>query len=638
MTTCTKWGAPPASSMVDGGVQFMQTNAQGWANQAANLASALAGYGASPINFTPPSFPSLHFESFIKPGRPGAWREPPLTSGAPPSKVTLTTTEFFKPTGPGVAPDSVEVNMPTMGNLIGDTLVPPRRLPIMLIPDQPVYYKEPLPEVPTLRELNLPEEPTITLEDFGIERPDFESMLPPTINNNYYADVDTRRAQALVELRDSDLDGAAVRARWNEMILGGTGLPVPIEQALFERGIGRETQSSQQAVNQAHQEWAARGFSLPGSTLLARVSEARNTNRAARAQINRELTIQYHEKEIENLRFAVQQGVALEGQWTAQFTQTYDLARQTADGFYRVAVAVLESQISYLRAQIDVYQADIQAFRDRIQIELAKLEVYRAQLEGQRLINELNKMDVDIYLGQLQAVKTAADVYQAEISGFRAAVDAEVAKIQGFRASVDAYSALLQTDRITADVYTAKVSGEEAKVRVYTSEVQAFAERVRAYSAEVQAESSRVDAVTRIDEARVRQYVAETDAWRSQVQTDIERIRAAVNIFEAETGRYSAELSAESARVQGESRNVEIAANRTNAQAAAALKQADQQIEQMRHITSLAVASLEGAARTYSQLAASALSAVNLSASVSHGHSTSNSTSCQTSYSYSGEI
>jgi hypothetical protein len=809
----------PVSPLVDTGVAFMQTNAQTWANEAVGLAQALEDFSVTPLAFTPPTFPALHFESFVKPGLPGEYTEPKaLADSKAPNKVTLTAAEFVSPgklddppksdyvlsnvtfnppTEPqdvpppnyeltatpfvkppdhdpapianyalidpvfnapykeyGVSPEKPNIDGIPSPVLIGDTLTRPTPVTPDFSGAKPVYSGGPMPPAPTLRDLDLPDKPTITLEDFDIERPDFEALLPPYLENNYYADVDTRRVQALTELRSSDVDGQAVRARWNEMILGGTGLPIPIEQALFDRGIWREDMVSQQAINQAHQEWAARGFTLPGSTLLARVSEVRNTNRMARAGTNRELTIQYHEKEIENMRFAVQQGVALESQWTAQFTQTYDLAKQTADGYYRVAVAVLEAQVSYLRARIDIYQADIQAFRDRVQIELAKLEVYRGELEAQRLIGELNKLDVDIYNGRIQGVLAAVSVFRAEIEAFRAGIEVETAKVQIYRAEVDAYRALLETDRTQVDIFTARINAEdskvrlftaevqafaekiraytaevnaesakvdaevrideakvrlfaaevqafgekiraytaqiqaesarvdaetrideaksrqyvaeiqaygegvraytarvqaesarvdantridEAKVRTFTAEVQAFAERVRAYSAEVQAESSRVDAVTRIDEAKVRQYVAESEGWATQMRVDIERIRAALGVFEAETGRYNAELSAESARVQGESRNTEIAANRTNAEVAAALKRADQQLEQMRHITSLAVTSLEGAARTYSQLTGAALSAVNLSAGISQGFTSSESKSCSLSYNYSGD-
>jgi chromosome segregation ATPase len=624
--------ATNAGGFISQGMEFMRLNAQTWANDSAKLASEMADFSIRPLTFRDPQFGNLTFTAFAKPGLPTNYSQPALSNASIPTAPGITVINSQFPTLTAVAPTPPLISIPLPPSLPARTAP---TAPKVVIPEIPVYEGEPLPTVPTLRDLQLPEEPDIRLEDFNIVRPDFDALMPSGhLDNNYYADVDTRRAQALTELRTSDLDGQAVRARWGEMILGGTGLPIPIEQALFDRALQREEMSAQQAVNQAHQEWAARGFSLPGSTLLARVSEAHNANRAARAQINREVTIQYHNQEIENLRFAVQQGVALEAQWASQFSQAYELARQTADGFYRVAVAVLESRIARLRAALEIYQADIQAFRDRIQIELSKLEVFRSRLEAQRLIGDLNKLDVDIYVAQLQGVLAGVEVFKARVEGANAQIRAEVSKVDVFRGQVDGFRGLLESDKLQVDIFTSRTNAEEAKVRTYTAEVQGYAERVRAFSAEVQSESSRMDSLTRFSESKVREYATRVDAWRTQVGIDIERIRAAVAVFEAETGRYNAELGAETARVEGESRNTEIAAARINASVAATLKQADQQIEQLRHSSSLALQALDGAARTYGQLAAAALSAVNLSASIGNSYSGSESVSCATGYNY----
>jgi hypothetical protein len=613
---------PPASRFVDDGVTFMTDNAQTWANAAVGLANSVATYQVSPLAFEAPTFSELNFDPalFQPPEVPPEYDSPDREAGMQPDRIALTYPTFrdIAPPDDGFLPDSPNVNIPAAPTL------PVRAEPVspgISMPTVPVYEGEELPRVPELRDLNLPTEPEINLAIFDVERPDFEALLPTMLENRFYEDVDARRVTSLVEYRNSDLDGAAVRARWNEMILGGTGLPIEIEQALFDRGIAREDTASQQAVVQAQEEWAARGFTLPGSTVLARVSEARNNNRMARAGTNRELTIQYHEKEIENMRFAVQQGVALEGQFFDQFSRVYDTSRQVTEGFYDVARAMVEAQLSYIRTQVEIYQADIQAYRDLLAAELAKLEIFRAQLEAQRLIGEINKLDVDLYTAQLQGVLAGVEIFKAQIDAFNAEVRGELGKVELFRGQVDAFRGLIETDKLQVDVFNSRVNAEKTKADVFSAEVSAFAERVRAYAAEVQAESSRTDATTRIEEGRVRNYSAQVEAWRAETTVDIENIRAAVNVFQAETQRYNALITAEEARVRGESRNIELAANRTNAEVAAALKSADQQLEQMRHLTSLGLEALNSAARTFSQLTASALSAVNLSAGISHGFS-----------------
>lgn len=639
-THCPRYGSSALIyDSIRDGADFMMHNAKGWADNAAGLASALQSFTVDKVEYDIDDvLSSIVIGPFVYPERPAPYAEPPLSNANQPPLPALypVDTSGLSVPLPSDPPALPNVSIPSAPTL--NELGPLPVSPLITIPDSPVYDGPALPLVPTLQELDIPDAPTIEFTEYDVERPDFDALIPPLFENRYYEDVDAQKLAALNEFDTRNSDGAAVRARWSDMLLGGTGLPVPIEQALFDRAVMREELSSLQAVNQAEQEWAAKGFALPGSTLLARVSEIHNANRAARAQINREITVQYHTQEIENLRFAVQQGVTLEGQAFDQYIRVYDTSRQVVEGFYTVARSLLDAQIAVLQAHISTYQADIQAARDRIQIELAKLEVYRGQLEAQRLIGDINKLEVDIYQAQLQGILAAVEVFKAEIEGVNSQIRGELAKVEVFKAQLDAYTTGIEVNKSQVDLYKARIDAESSKTNLYEAEVRGFVATINAYSARIQAESTKVNAGLQVNDSLLKQYQTQIEAWRTTMQVDFERIKSAIAVLEANVDVYKSDIVAETSRVQADTTAAGFSVQVVQANLAAKLKQADQDIEQMRHATSLAVASLEGAARTYSQLSASALSAVNLSTGLSHSTGNSNSSSCSTSYNYSGEI
>lgn len=533
----------------------------------------------------------------------------------------------------GDAPNAPPIQIPppptvTLPNLpdtpadIGDTEIP-------------IYEGGALPEVPTLYELELPTAPDINIDDLVVERPVF---IPPSALQDMYR-------QDLVDFQDilwTEIDANVsatgvtdMHARLQAMLAGGTGLPANIEQALFDRAIGREEVSSIQAVAQAEGEWASKGFTLPGSTLLARVQEIRQANRIERGRINRELSIQFHNQEIENLRFSVQQGIALEGVLLEAHSRIYDIARQLANGHWDVLKGIYDSELDLFRLYLEIYRTDVEVFKEKLQIELTKLEVYRSQLEAQRLIGTLNQQLVDIYTAELQGVLAGVEVFKAQVDAANAQIRAELSKIEVFKAEIDAYTATLQGEKIKADIYDSRLGAEESKARIYTAQVDAYGSRINAYRAEVEAESAKIEAKTDLAEAETRLYSEQVSAWRAGIQADTANLQAFVEVYRANLGKYNALLNSEQYRVTGEARNFELEIEKERARVSSLLKQADQAIEQLKHISSLGLAATETAAKVNSQLAASAMSAINVSAGMQSSNSAvgTDSRSCSTNYS-----
>lgn len=501
--------------------------------------------------------------------------------------------------------------------------------------DIPTYSGPPLPDVPTLEQLNLPDEPDINLGDLDVDRPDF--IYPNALQDTYRYDFQDFRSLIWTGV-DAEVDATGVtdmHARLQAMLAGGTGLPANIEQALFDRAIGREEVSSEQAVAQAEQEWAAKGFDLPGSSLLARVQEIRQANRIERGRVNRELSIQFHTQEIENLRFSVQQAIGLEGTLLEAHSRIYDIARQLADGHWEVVRGIYDSAVNLFRLQLEIYRTDVEVFKEKLEIELAKLQVYRSQLEAQRLITDINKNIVDIYTAELQGVLASVDIFRAEVEAANAQIRAELGKIEIFKGRIDAYTATIAGERVKYDIYGAQVDAEQAKASIYATQVDAYGKRIDAYRTEVSAESTKVDANLRVQESQTRIYSEQVDAWRTGIDADIRNLEALVEVHRANLQKYTALLSAEQYRVTGEARNFELEIERERAKVASELKIGDQRIEQLKHISQMSLSATEIASKVNSQLAASAMAAIDVGArlTASNQLSASDDRSCRTNYS-----
>lgn len=630
---------PPASQEVSTQFSWFIDQATDFTNEARGFVSDLENFTITPVAINEITFDeNLTFTPFEKPVAP---------TFVPPT-IALTN----KPERPGVvepsfgALDSVEKpdlgipNAPNVGTITAPDLTPitfDGAAPVLGDVDIPTPGTYTLPDVPTLESLNLPEAPDVDLEAFTLERPEFNDPSAYLYTNDYVKNAGDSRAEIFTQvdaafeaaqtehnLRNADGDKALNRL--GIMLDGGSGLPPAIEQALFDRGISREEISSQQAVVQSYDEWAARGFSLPGATLLARVREARQANRDNRGQINRELTIRFYEQEIENLRFVVQQGIALQGQVFGQYLQMHEAGRAMADRAFDVARAIFDARLDIFRVNLEIYQADIQAFRERLQAELARLEVFRAQLQAEQVRGEINEQRVRIYVAQLQAVDTQVQVFRSQVEAANSQIAAQSAKVELFKGRIDAYKTSLEGEKVKADIFDVRVRAEQSKVSIYEAQVRGYAEALRAYDTEARVEIAKIDARNRDNDTRTNRYQTEVQAWATGITTQIENLQSLTQVFQAEISKYNAELGAESSRLQGEARNQELVLEGERAKLAARLKVGDQRIEEMRHATSLGLETIRTAATTLSQLAASAMSAVSVSAGIT------NSLSSTTSY------
>lgn len=532
----------------------------------------------------------------------------PLTIEAAPVEPTALASppEFMIPAAPG------ELSAARPG------AAPVMTLPTL--PDAPVLVD---PDAPLLVEVTLPDVPDVTITTFDEIAPIFDAPVPSEhLEFNEQAYVSSLLDQT--------------KAQVAAMMSGEYYLPEAVARALWDRAVSRDDASALKLEQGAREQFSTRGFDQPNGILAGQLFEVRQANRGKRSELNREVYIQEETVAVENLKFAVQQGIQLETTMLqAHLTiegRRFDLAVKIKD----VAVAVFNARVTQYNAVVSAYNARIEAYKAYLDGLRAEVDIYRAQVDAAKVKGEINEQRVRAYAEQIRAQLARAEMYRAQIEGFKATVDAERAKIEGFSAEVDAYRGVVDAYGTEWNAYKTRLEGEAEKgkmyetlARVYGSRVEVFQTKAQVRIAEHQANQQANDALLRQHEAQIKSVLARLETVRAVIAGQTAQNEASARMYEADA-------RIESTAVDADSRAFDAQTKRSETAVTLALRDAEMQLSQLSTRTGLLLRAMESGSQASSQLASSAFSAMNFSAGVSSSQSRNK--ACSTSFNYSGEI
>lgn len=475
---------------------------------------------------------------------------------------------------------------------------------------------------PTLRPINLPPAPVIDTSDIVFEgvRPKFDAT-PPDPGDFTFAPAEYQ-AQILDE----------TKAKILEIFAGGTGLPPAVENALFERAREREVELGDREVEQARDDWGARGWKYPPGMLNAATQRARKQASDKISQLNREQFIESWRLQLDMLKTALASAMALEEVSVRVFTSAEELRLQAAKMKVDIALQVFNAFVSRFQAEAQLYAIDAQVFNQKFQAAMAKLQLYSEQLRAASLIGELNKQDVEIFAQRLGALQVNADIYRAKVEGFKALYDAINAKVAIFRAQLDSNNTL--------------VSGYEADVRAFVGQVEAASQRDQRFKIRADIHATNTDAwrtmfdklvaeqntAFKAAELRRDTFAANTDRVRAFVEGEQGRINAIRDKYAALASEIGAKSDVEKARYTLMLSLAQAKIARYESAAQILLKNGEINIQSGLTAESLSLRAHETATNTAAQLAAGYTSAANVSAHIS------DSSASGISYNFSGEL
>lgn len=611
----------PAIIMASGGYDTFMSLAPRTFQQALEYADNLEELVIEPVQWTA----SFNFDGqltpFVRPPKPtidaGSFAfNLPAEPGEPPVFVPGDVSASPAPTFTSADPSLMMVPPPSRPSVAAPAA--PSDDFTVTMPDAPDYR---LPDLPTFEQLNLPSAPDVDFAEFEGERPDF---VEPPLNENWAWDPTPYTS----DLRDR------IIAKVDYMMDGGLGLE-PIEAILFQRGRARIDIEVRRNIDTRTAEFSSRGFSEPNGILGQAIDEILQGGLDAKAELNSQITVESYKELVQNVRFAVQQGIAMEQIAVNLHIQEQQLALQAAQYLRDTSIALLNARITVFNARLQAYQTDAQVMGERIRAELGKVELFRAQIEGERARGEINEQRVRIYAEQVRSIGVMADFYKTQVETVKVEADVERTRIERFRGLVDAYSARWRAYGEEVGAYKAQMEAENIKATVHKNLVDAYATKVTAWGA---AEGNKIAR----ERLRIDQSGQQVQIWRGRldkmlalVEGEKARIGGVAQRADALARIYTAEAGVETAASAATDRSFQLGLEAENARVQSAMRSAEIRIQENIQLTNMMIEVHKTTAQVLSQLAASAMSAMNFSASVSS--SSSQSRSCSSSVAWSGE-
>lgn len=481
------------------------------------------------------------------------------------------------------------------------------------IPDAPVLD---LPELQELIKLDIPLFVFPELPDFDGIPPNLDSITVPNVF------IDWKEPKYESELL-GDLQ-AKVKLWMNE---GGTGLPAAIEDALFNRARRRESRETERAVQEAMSDWSSRNYSMPPGMLVKQIAAIREQGQLKASELNRDILIEASKWEIENLRFMVEQGIALE-------QLTSNLFAAVVNRLFEVAKFNAESQINVFNAQVALFNAQNSAFetlsnvyKTKLEGALAKLTAYKTAVDAQVALGQINEQYVQVFKAKIEAVLSNVELYKALVQGASARADVIKNQFDAYRTEVQAFGEQINAEKIKVDAYEAQVRGETSKIGMFEAQSRAYASTVQAIQSKADVKSKAIQ--LRMEAARtwISKYSADVDGYKAGLQASLSEVQSNTAAFGAQVEAWKANAGVDISHSEMQSRYADMNTRTNIAFAEMQIKQYEFKMQKAIQEAQIALESAKALGQYSSQLAAGAMSAAHISASISGSGSSNTSNS-----------
>ena len=481
------------------------------------------------------------------------------------------------------------------------------------IPDAPVLD---MPEMDELKQIEIP------VFEFP-ELPDFDGV-PPSISEITVPNVfiDWKEPEYKSEVLD-ELSHYIKKG----IVEGGIGLPAPIEDALFNRARTRESRETSRAVQEAMNDWSTRNFSMPPGMLVKQVATIREQGQLRAGELNRDILIEATKMEIEQIRFLVQQGMSLE-------QITTNIFNNVTNRLFEIARFNAESQISVFNAQIAFFNAQNEAFgiltglyKTKLDGAIAKLTAYKTAVDAQVAVGQINEQYVQVYRAKMDAVLSNVEVYKALVQGASVRSDVIKSQFDAFRADVQAYSEQINAEKVKVDAYEAQIRGETSKAGLFDAQARAYASTIQGVQAKANVKGQQIQLKMEAARVWIGKYQADLEAYKAELQANLSEVQQNTAAFGAEVEAWRATAGMEVSQAEMQSRYADMNTRTNIAYAEMQLKEYETKMQKAIQEANIALESAKAMGQYTAQLAAGAMSAAHVSASISGSGSASTSRS-----------
>jgi hypothetical protein len=513
---------------------------------------------------TPPPLPQINTEFPSDPSEFTAQFTPsslqplnvppnPFTEPSPPTLLSIPTPTLTA-TAPGSAPALVEPSYPSAPTFAAPVLGPRVNFPL-----------------PTLREPDLSAVDGI-LAGLLAGRP--EEPLGMTVPEDQFLDTFNSLRNSLGGELEEVLP---VRAVLLDLLSSGSlGFSSEVATLLRDRAFSAEDRQVYQAEQEVMTEWLARGFTLPGGPLEAKLAAVRTASRDKKAALNRDLWLEEAKLEIENLRFAVQQGIQYQDMLWKNKLQLWGLCGDLANKFVDIQIKVLETTVALYNARLSAWKTEADVTNTYItallQSELAKLDITKAEVDIARLFNDVDRQNVEIYKAELEGVASQVNIYRAQIDAANSILQGQALRIEAFAKSVQAYAAQVQAYEAEWRGYSAQVQASGQHVEYFKGLLQAESIKADIYGRQVDVEKTRLSSDIEMEKinqethrlalqaytTKIDVYGKQVDAASTKINADVTLAKLPFDVYESSVRGFTARVGAYSAEAQARAADARI--------------------------------------------------------------------------------
>jgi hypothetical protein len=592
----------PASGIVGGVLARSGILASDAQAQALATIATLAAYGSNIGQVAAPSIPLGSVTVAPAGAPPTSSTLTPNFPGAPQAPLLSDTPLLSLPEPPAYnVPDLtiIDIALPDPFTALLPTAPELAAVPLALEPDFT------LPAAPTLFSLALPEVPTITLPLFTAspgEAPDAP---------------DARFAYAEVQYQSALLSSMTERLASMSGDMHDTGLTEDVEQAIWERAAEREALLTHRAAGEALRLMKMRGFAMPEAAMVRTVQQALQGGLRRTASLRRDILIKQAQLRQQNFKFATDTMVALQARLLDQANAAQARALESAKAMVNTEIQLFNAKVALYNASVSAFSTSAQVFRSRLEGALASIEIYKAQLSGQEAIGEINVQKAIIYKEQIAGVSLIAGVYKTRVDAARQVAESNKVIVEGYRARVSALESAVLAKSTEYDMYSARIKGQAAKVAIFAGQNRAFSSRVQAFEGLTRAKIGAQDLrFKQANEFPLELYKSQMDAYRIGAEAAVDKLRSTATLFDGQVRAFATQEGAKVANVEAQVRVASANAQASVAQAELMIEAARSNLQLSDKAAQSVQANMRTAGQLGGQLAAAAIAAQHVHASI----------------------
>lgn len=497
-----------------------------------------------------------------------------------------------------ISPTYTDIASPTIGDIASPVTPVISRQPI---PAEPEY---PNPVAPVISDLVVREIPKLHIPGFEdtLEIIEENLAVPDSFNweaSPYNSEIwDTFLQKVLKGLND-----------------GGTGLSPEVEQAIYDRAIYRQQLENDKAVRTTENYFSAKGFTLPPGAVARRVQEISIEVLRANTDLNEKIAISQAELAQKNehfyLEMARQGEIILREFFSSQENRLLEAAKVTVS----LGIEVFKSYLSKQGLKLEIYRTQLAVYVEKIKAVLAEVELYKAEVEAVVASSNVQRTQVELYTAQVGALEVLGKFYNTRLQAVEVAQRIENTKIELFKVETEVYSAKLAAEKNKVDIFSALNEAERTKAITFGEKVKARISELEVKKLQFDFQVQQLNAVVQSNTAELERYKSELSAFNTQVDSKAKEVGANVEAYKAEISAYIAENSAHDSYFSAKLKEADLALQEAKLNLDLQVATINTRNDAYVAIKKLQLGGTEGIMNVSSQLTASALTAVNASAS-----------------------